>query len=539
MAERVRESLPCEQKPPNGGFFNDTAGQPGAAGTAYALALCSVDVARADCRDCLAMATSNSSGLVKQCPGSSTVAAAYDQCLVRYSDAGFFGTADTNIVYARYGRDRIQTGQISYSGALKQGLAVLNALAASSTQRFAVSKASPYALVQCTWDLPADRCQACLDLLATNISDFMTIRVPIEQPDGGSGGGRGRRRRGLAGGVGGGVLRSRKIDQLKEYTYDELKKATGNFSKDAELGRGAFGVVYKGTLESKKVIAVKKLQRKEKVEVEQFMNEVRILSGLKHKNLVKLEGYCVHQGQEGRLCYEYLPDGNLEDRLIHGRRGAKLTWKERRHILEGICKDLQYLHNESPDDIAIMHMDLKIDNILLQVQEDRKKGGVIITPKISDFGISRNLETDKQHEYVKEVVGNWSCLPPEFMEKGKASTKVDIYSFGLIILEIVTGKSRKSSSSSSLADKPSLYGEGLIKQVREHWEKRDIEKIKDASMDTKRDDEIEKCIEIALDCVLEDPEMRPDIATIARRLNEASPTASYKTRPDQINLVVE
>ncbi|WVZ51199.1 hypothetical protein U9M48_002361 [Paspalum notatum var. saurae] len=172
------------------------------------------------------------------------------------------------------------------------------------------------------------------------------------------------------------------MDQLREYTYEELKKATGNFSKAAELGRGAFGVVYKGTLKNKKVIAVKKLQRKEKVEVEQFMNEeVTILSGLKHKNLVKLEGYCVHQGQEGLLCYEYLPDGNLEDRLIHGRRGAKLTWRERRHIIEGICKGLQYLHNESPNDIAIMHMDLKIDNILLHVQEDKKNGGVIITPQ--------------------------------------------------------------------------------------------------------------------------------------------------------------
>lgn len=151
---------------------------------------------------------------------------------------------------------------------------------------------------------------------------------------------------------------------------------------------------------------MKKLQRKE-VDEEQFRNEVTILSGLKHKNLVKLDGYCVHQNREGLLCYEYLPDGNLEDRLIHGRRGAKLTWKERLHILEGICKGLQYLHNESPNDIAIMHMDLKTDNILLQVQHDKKNGGVVITPKISDFGISRNIEIYKQHEYVTEIVGNW------------------------------------------------------------------------------------------------------------------------------------
>ncbi|CAL4998301.1 unnamed protein product [Urochloa decumbens] len=330
------------------------------------------------------------------------------------------------------------------------------------------------------------------------------------------------------------------IDQVLEYTYDELKKATGNFSKDAELGRGAFGVVYKATLENKKVIAVKKLQRKEKVDEKQFRNEVTILSGLKHKNLVKLDGYCVHQKQEGLLCYEYLPDGNLEDRLIHGRREDKLTWEERLHILEGICKGLQYLHNESPNDIAIMHMDLKTDNILLHVQQDKKNGGVVVTPKISDFGISRHLGTDMQHEYVTEIVGNWSCMPPEFMEKGKASPKVDIYSFGLIILEIVTGKSRMSSSSSS-EGKQNRYGEGLIKEVREHWEKKDIEKIKDPSMDTKRDNEIEKCIKMALDCVLEDPEKRPDIATISRRLNDAdaASTPCHESRPDQINMVVE
>lgn len=173
-----------------------------------------------------------------------------------------------------------------------------------------------------------------------------------------------------------------------------------------------------GTLENKKVIAVKKLQRKEKVEVEQFMNEVSILSGLKHKNLVKLEGFCIrgqNQGQqEGLLCYEFLPDGNLEDRL-YGRRGAaKLTWKERSHILKGICSGLQYLHNESPNNISIIHMDLKTDNILLQVQEDKKNGGVVITPKISDFGISRNHDSDKQHEYVDKVVGNRSVTNRNF-----------------------------------------------------------------------------------------------------------------------------
>lgn len=174
---RLLAALPDSTVSKNGGFFNGTAGQPGAPGTSYGLALCAADFGRSDCRDCLSMATSNSSGLVKQCPGSSTVVAMYDQCLVHYSDADFLGTAYMDIVYTFYGADRLQTAvQNKYSDALKQGLVYLNAQAASSPQRFAMSQASPYALVQCTWDLPADRCKACLDLLANNASAFMTIK---------------------------------------------------------------------------------------------------------------------------------------------------------------------------------------------------------------------------------------------------------------------------------------------------------------------------------------------------------------------------
>lgn len=174
---QLLSSLPNMTVSKNGGFFNGTAGQPGTAGTAYALALCAADFARQDCNDCLAMATSNSSGLVKQCPGSSSVVAMYDQCLIRYSDADFFGTVYTDIVYGFSGPDRLQTAvQNSYTQALNQVLVQLSAQAISSRQRFAASKASPFALVQCTWDLPPDRCKECLDLLARNVSSFIYIR---------------------------------------------------------------------------------------------------------------------------------------------------------------------------------------------------------------------------------------------------------------------------------------------------------------------------------------------------------------------------
>ncbi|CAM0908304.1 unnamed protein product [Alopecurus aequalis] len=560
----------------NGGFFNGSVGGSGAPGTAYGLALCSADFARSDCRDCLALATSNSSGLLKQCPGSSTVLAMYDQCLVHYSNAEFLGTAYTDIVYASTGETSLASKK-QYSDDLKQGFTYLSAQAAKSSERFAMSQASPYAMVQCTWDTPPEGCKACLDLLAANMSDFMTIKTtgeaktyscrarhsndsfavfPFEavatdaplnnRTDGvidtaGTARGssnrtviaavvsvgaavaiflgvtvaaycrRGRRARRAGSITMGGA--SVNVDHVQVYTYEELKKATSNFSKESELGRGAFGVVYKGTLENQKVVAVKKLQRMEKVDATQFMNEVSILSGLKHKNLVKLEGYCVHE-QEGLLCYEYLPDGTLEDRLYGKQQhAAKLSWKERHHVLVGISRGLRYLHDETPNEISVMHMDLKTDNILLQ--EDKAKEN--LTPKISDFGISRNLDADKQHEYVVQVVGNVSCVPREFIERGKASTKVDIYSFGLIILEVVTGKPRSSWSTAE----EKRYSEGFIKQVREHWEKKDvIDKLKDPSMDSDCHDEIEKCIELALECVHEEPDKRPDIATVTRRITD-------------------
>ncbi|CAM0954242.1 unnamed protein product [Alopecurus aequalis] len=279
-----------------------------------------------------------------------------------------------------------------------------------------------------------------------------------------------------------------KVDHVKEYGYDELRIATENFADHYEIGRGAFGIIYKAILNDK-VIAVKKL-REEKFSG-QFLNEVSILKALRHKNLVKLEGYSFSQ-HGTMLCYEHLPGGTLQDRL-HGQSGI-LDWKQRYHIIQGICKGLQYLHDECPDGVSIVHMDLKTDNILIHVDIYG-----VLTPKIGDFGISWPLDLNKQHEYVDKPAGNINCTPPEY-------------------------------HTSTHSDKKSHYGLCIIDQVQNHKKKNDLYTLIDQSLGTAYQEEILECIEVALNCVA-DEYIRPNIAEISLKLAQITEGKVRKPLP--------
>ncbi|KAF6991417.1 hypothetical protein CFC21_008503 [Triticum aestivum] len=292
-----------------------------------------------------------------------------------------------------------------------------------------------------------------------------------------------------------------KVDHVQEYGYDELSNATENFADHCEIGRGAFGIVYKAVLNDK-VIAVKKLQ-KERFSG-QFLNEVSILIALRHKNLVKLEGYCFNR-HGTMLCYEHLPGGTLQDRLQG--QGGNLDWKQRYHIIQGICKGLQYLHDECPDGVRIVHMDLKTDNVLVHVDANG-----VLTPKIGDFGISWPLDLNKEHQYVDMPVGNINCTPPEYHVDGKISTGVDIYSFGLLMLDMLIGQPRAQT------DKKSHYGRHIVNQVQNHLILNDLHKLIDQSLGTAYQQEIHECIELALNCAESDENKRPNIGQISLKL---------------------
>ncbi|XP_078164087.1 cysteine-rich receptor-like protein kinase 8 isoform X2 [Carex rostrata] len=232
------------------------------------------------------------------------------------------------------------------------------------------------------------------------------------------------------------------IEELQEVTASEfqiydltaIRIATDNFSDKNMLGSGGFGPVFKGTLPNGQEIAVKRLSTSSTQGATEFKNEVELLVRLRHNNLVQLLGCCISK-DERMLCYEYLPNGSL-DKILFGTDDIKckeLEWSRRFRIIKGICRGLLYLHEESP--LKIVHRDLKASNILLD--RDMK-------PKIADFGLARLFDRDQTHTITAHFAGTFGYIAPEYSIRGTFSAKSDTYSFGILVLEIVSG--RKNSS---------------------------------------------------------------------------------------------
>ena len=238
------------------------------------------------------------------------------------------------------------------------------------------------------------------------------------------------------------------------FKISELEKATDNFSQKNFIGRGGFGVVYKGTLADGSNVAVKKIIESD-IEVDtEFCNEVEIISNLKHRNLVPLRGCCVvDDGDEGYvenasqryLVYEYMPNGNLEDHLFlkwgngneNGNGTAKkpLTWPQRKSIILDVAKGLAYLHYGVKP--AIFHRDVKATNILLDTD---------MRARVADFGLAKQNREGQSH-LTTRVAGTHGYLAPEYALYGQLTEKSDVYSFGVVVLEIICGRKALDLSS--------------------------------------------------------------------------------------------
>ncbi|CAK9877816.1 unnamed protein product [Sphagnum jensenii] len=215
------------------------------------------------------------------------------------------------------------------------------------------------------------------------------------------------------------------------YSYHELRVATQDFHLDNKLGEGNFGVVYKGILSNGTELAIKCLKSSEQNDIGEFLNEVALITGIKHKNLVKLIGYCVRDAQRRFLVYEYAENKNLAEALWGNQMEGDLflDWSRRFNICVGIAHGLAYLHEELQP--CIIHRDIKASNILLDKN---------LNAKIADFGTARLFPDDVTQVLTERIVGTRGYLSPEYATCGHLTQKLDVYSFGVLLLEIISGK---------------------------------------------------------------------------------------------------
>ncbi|ESQ27789.1 hypothetical protein EUTSA_v10018652mg [Eutrema salsugineum] len=288
------------------------------------------------------------------------------------------------------------------------------------------------------------------------------------------------------------------------FDLQELETATDLFSEKNRLGHGGFGPVYKGLMPSGEEVAVKKLAVNSRQGSREFTNEVKLLLRIQHKNLVSLLGCCFH-GPEKMLVYEYLPNRSLDYFLFDKINPGLLDWYSRWRIIIGVARGLLYLHEEAP--IRILHRDIKASNILLDND---------LNPKISDFGLARLFPGDGTHTNTFRISGTYGYMAPEYALHGLLSVKSDVFSFGVLVLEIVSGrKNQNPRLGPEMADLLSyawkMYQEGKILAL-----------VDQSLAGVYNRDEAATCFIIGLLCCQQITSNRPDMNTVHQMLSSDS-----------------
>ncbi|KAG5246811.1 G-type lectin S-receptor serine/threonine-protein kinase [Salix suchowensis] len=297
--------------------------------------------------------------------------------------------------------------------------------------------------------------------------------------------------------------------KLPVFDIKTITSATENFSFGNKLGQGGFGSVYKGRLPHGQDIAVKRLSKNSRQGVQEFKNEVRLISKLQHKNLVRLLGCCIYK-EEKMLVYEYLPNKSLDFFIFDKTKSELLDWRQRFEIILGIARGLLYLHQDSR--LKIIHRDLKAGNVLLDAA---------MNPKISDFGMARIFGEDQIEANTTRVVGTYGYMSPEYAMEGLYSMKSDVFSYGVLVLEIISGRKNndyydESTSQNLIAQVWDLRGEG-----------RALELVDILMGDSYPGDQVLRCIQIGLLCVQESAMDRPSMSNVVFMLsNDTNPSTS-------------
>ncbi|CAL1397722.1 unnamed protein product [Linum trigynum] len=299
-----------------------------------------------------------------------------------------------------------------------------------------------------------------------------------------------------------------------QFDFETIRAATNDFGHDSKLGEGGFGVVYKGILPNEQEVAVKRLGRNSRQGDIEFKNEANLVAKLQHRNLVRLLGFCL-EGGERLLIYEFIPNASLDHFLFDVEKRKDLTWERRYKIIRGITRGMLYLHEDSR--LRIIHRDLKASNILLDTEMD---------PKISDFGMARLFDMDETEGNTSRIVGTYGYMAPEYAMHGQFSVKSDVFSFGVLVLEIVSGHK------SSYVHRDSM--ENLLSYAWKNWRNETCTNLVDSSLGTNDDvsgAEIARCIHIGLLCVQENVNDRPTMASVALMLSSHAVTLPLPSKP--------
>ncbi|XP_051126716.1 probable receptor-like protein kinase At2g47060 [Andrographis paniculata] len=298
---------------------------------------------------------------------------------------------------------------------------------------------------------------------------------------------------------------------LVRFTYSQILSATRNFSKGRVLGRGALSCVFWGRVGFlKTAVAVKRLDKEDKESSKAFCRELMIASSLHNPHIVPLLGFCIDSDHGLFLVYRFVSGGSL-DQFLHGKKksgaaAALLTWQVRYRVAVGIAEAIEYLHNGT--ERCVVHRDIKPSNILLSSKK---------TPKLCDFGLATWTPAPSVPFLCKTVKGTFGYLAPEYFQHGKVSDKTDIYAFGVVLLELITGRKPIESRRGPGEENLVLWAKPLLQQGN-------VEKLLDSRLKLRRRNmsQVANMVRAATACIHNEESRRPDMAEIVAILRGKS-----------------